>query len=75
MNPGQSGCASTPTWTNWASIDWTKVNRSVKSLQNTYRKGCKSKTLPQSKSPSSLAYPFVLREATGYSQSNYQQRQ
>lgn len=43
MNHGQPGCASTPTWTNWSSINWTKVSRGVKSLQARIVKAIKAK--------------------------------
>ena len=43
MNLEQSGCASPPTWTNWTSINWTKVNREVKSLQTRIVKAVKAK--------------------------------
>jgi RNA-directed DNA polymerase len=43
MNSGQPECASPTTWTNWSSINWTKVNRDVKSLQSRIVKAVKAK--------------------------------
>jgi RNA-directed DNA polymerase len=49
MNSGQPECASPTTWTNWSSINWTKVNRDVKSLQARIVKAVKAKHFHKAK--------------------------
>jgi len=49
MNPGEPGCASETTWTNWHSINWDKVTRAVKSLQARIVKAVKAKHFHKAK--------------------------
>jgi len=74
MNLPTSGCASKTKWTNWNSINWKKVENGVKSLQRRIVKAVKAKHFHKAKA-STPAYPFILWETAGYSESNYQQRQ
>lgn len=49
MNPPTGGRASETTWTHWLSINWKKVNRSVKSLQMRIVKAVKTKHFHKAK--------------------------